>query len=233
MLTACAPDPPDTITAARSEVVPIVVDVFAEARQHNDGEVYEFVAESTGYLSTPEAIPTGAVTVTLTYVGDRPAPHSLVFEGLNQDQPVVAVDLPGSNNGAVVLPAGVVRFYDGAPGNRAAGFDGELTVTGRNSASAGAIIGPTLSWAASGTRFTSAPTAIAPADAPMTLELTVSDHLPHSVALENVRDGQPLVAVDGPGTNRRGIELPAGTYVYYSAVPGHREAGMEGLLTVD
>jgi len=41
------------------------------------------------------------------------------------------------------------------------------------------------------------------------------------------------VAVDGPGTNHREVELPAGTYVYYCAVPGHREAGMEGLLTAD
>ena len=150
---------------------------------HNDGEVYEFVADSTGYVSAPEALPAGEVTVTLTYIGDRPAPHSLVFEGLNQNQPVVAVDFPGSNNGTVVLPAGVVRFYDGAPGNRAAGFEGELTVDGRNSSSVVATTGPTLSWAASGTSFTSAPTALAPSNVGVTLELIVSDHLPHSVGV--------------------------------------------------
>ena len=171
--------------------------------------------------------------MTLTYVGDRPAPHSLVFAGLNEDQPVVAVDFPGSNNGIVVLPAGMLRFYDGAPGNRAAGFEGELSVTGGNSASVVATTGPTLSWTTSGNTFSSAPTAFAPADVPVTLELTVNDQLPHSVAFEKVRDGQPLIAVDGPGTGRRGMELAAGTYVYYCAVPGHREAGMEGLLTVE
>jgi hypothetical protein len=84
-------------------------------------------------------------------------------------------------------------------------------VIGRISESVDATTGPTLSWAASGTSFTSGPTPIAAANVPVTVELTVSDHLPHSVALEKVRDGQPVVAVDGPGTNQRGIELPAGT----------------------
>ena len=59
----------------------------------------------------------------------------------------------------------------------------------------------------------------------------MGDGLPHSIAFEDVRGEQPLVAVDGPGANRRTISLPAGTYVYFCAVPGHREAGMEGLVT--
>jgi hypothetical protein len=156
-----------------------------------------------------------------------------VFDGVNGDQPVVAVDFAGSNNGVVVLPPGVVRFYDGAPGNRAAGYEGALTVAGHSEPPAAPRSLPTVAWATAGTAFTSTPDGIVPADVPVVLELSVTDSLPHSVAFENVRDGQPLVAVDGPGTNRREIVLPPGTYVYYCAVPGHGEAGMVGLLTAD
>lgn len=57
-------------------------------------------------------------------------------------------------------------------------------------------------------------------------------HFPHSVAFDQIRGDQPLVAVDGPGTNQRTITLPRGTYVYFCAVPGHREVGMEGEVTI-
>ena len=87
--------------------------------------------------------------------------------------------------------------------------EGDLRVIGSDAPTVADATQPTLSWAKSGTRLTSAPTAIGPANVPLTLELTVSDHLPDSVAFEKVRDGQPLVAVEGPGTNRRTI-VPGG-----------------------
>jgi hypothetical protein len=209
---------------------PIDVDVRAEAEAHNGGAFYEFVVDAAGYVSTPSGLSTGEVIVTLTYTDDSPAPHSLVFEGLNGDQPVVAVDLPGSNNGSVVVPSGDLVFFDGAPGNRQKGYEGQLEVAGPVPSVSTVAPLQIVSWAARGLEFTSAPRAAA-SDVPIALELTVSDASPHSIAFEQVRGEQPLVAVDGPGTNQRTLSVPPGTYVYFCAVPGHREAGMEGLLT--
>jgi hypothetical protein len=224
---SCADDGPNANASP-----PINVDVFEEARAHNAGLVFEFVAGEHGYVRTPAELPAGEVILTLTYTGDAPAPHSLVIEGLNRDQPVVAVDLPGSNNGSVVIPPGGYVFYDGAPGNRAAGYEGRVEVSESDRTLLPIEPVATAAWSTEGLAFTSAPRVAAPADVPIALQLTVADGLPHSIALERVRGEQPLVAVDGPGTNQRTISLPAGTYVYFCAVPGHREAGMEGLLDV-
>lgn len=227
-LPACAYDGPAGLVP---NYEPIVVDSFDEARSHNGGHVFEFVTGTDKYLATPDQLPAGEVMLTLTYVGDEPAPHSLVFEGINNDQPIVAVDLPGSNNGTIVLTPGEWVFFDGAPGNRQMGLEGRLTVVGTGEPGSVTTPHQTVEWETTALEFTSAPRS-AVADQPIALELTVSDALPHSIAFEAVRGEQPLVAVDGPGTNQRTITMPPGTYVYFCAVPGHREAGMEGLITL-
>lgn len=227
VLLGCSDDGP---AGTRPDYEPIAVDVHREARDFNGGNVYEFVVDEHGFVSAPTSVPAGEVMLTLTYDGASPAPHSLVLDGLNADQPVVAVDLPGSNNGSVVVPAGHRMFFDGAPGNRQKGYEGHLEIVG-DEAAISVDAEATVTWEAEGLAFTSVPHGFSPADAPVALELTVLDALPHSIAFEQVRGDQPLVAVDGPGTNRRTITLPPGTYIYFCAVPGHREAGMEGLVT--
>lgn len=57
--------------------------------------------------------------------------------------------------------------------------------------------------------------------------------LTHDVAIESA-DGNDvgateLIADDSDSTT---LELKPGTYTFYCSVPGHREAGMEGTLTV-
>jgi hypothetical protein len=225
----CSDDGPAAFQAAD----PIEVDVRAEALASNGGRLYEFVADSDGYVSVPSRLPAGEVVVTLTYIGDAPAPHSLVFEGLNGDQPVVAVDLPGSNNGTVHIAEGEQVFFDGAPGNRAKGYVGTVAVTGDESTAGPSVQSRAdLWWSTAGVQFVGPPDRTAPANVPVALHLDVIDQLPHSIAFERVRDEQPLVAVDGPGVNQRTIVLSPGTYVYFCAVPGHRAAGMEGRLVV-
>ena len=130
------------------------------------------------------------------------------------------------------MPPQDLRTATGAPGNRDAGYEGNLTVTGAAPPDIALPPQATLSWTTSGIAFTASPHGRYPANVPVALELTVGDQLPHSVAFEDVRGGEPLVAVDGPGANHRIITLPPGTYVYFCAVPGHRAAGMEGLVTV-
>ena len=53
----------------------------------------------------------------------------------------------------------------------------------------------------------------------------------HDVVVEEA--GDEVVVVAAPGETATGsIELEAGTYTYYCSIPGHRQAGMEGTLTV-
>ncbi len=68
----------------------------------------------------------------------------------------------------------------------------------------------------------------------MSIEYTNPSPVPHNVAIEF--DGAPLAQGEtvsdgalGPAT----AELEPGDYVFYCAIPGHRESGMEGTLTVE
>jgi len=57
----------------------------------------------------------------------------------------------------------------------------------------------------------------------------------HDVALENSK-GEEIggtEAVARGATGQISLELEAGTYTYYCTIPGHREQGMEGTLTVE
>jgi uncharacterized cupredoxin-like copper-binding protein len=55
--------------------------------------------------------------------------------------------------------------------------------------------------------------------------------VPHNIAMDNPDPVEGEVVTDG-GVSEITVELPAGSYEYYCAVPGHREAGMVGTLTV-
>ncbi len=67
------------------------------------------------------------------------------------------------------------------------------------------------------------------------ITLTNDSSVPHNVAVEGpggTTEG-PSDTIDGGKTATLSIaNLPAGTYQYYCAIPGHRQAGMVGTLTV-
>jgi plastocyanin len=74
-------------------------------------------------------------------------------------------------------------------------------------------------------------------DAPageVNIEFTNPSAVQHDVHIE--QDGEELGAselvADGDSSTAT-ADLEAGDYVYYCAVPGHREGGMEGTLTVE
>lgn len=66
-----------------------------------------------------------------------------------------------------------------------------------------------------------------------TIEFTNASPVPHNIAVEaNGKNLGPTEDISNGGKTTLSIDLPAGTYEFYCAVPGHREAGMKGVLTV-
>ena len=67
----------------------------------------------------------------------------------------------------------------------------------------------------------------------VTLNFTNPQPLSHDVAIED-SGGETVgkTEVIAEGSDSAAVELKSGEYTFYCTVPGHREAGMEGTLTV-
>ncbi len=67
----------------------------------------------------------------------------------------------------------------------------------------------------------------------VTIDFTNPQAISHDVAIED-RIGQTPAKTEviGEGSDSTVAELKPGEYTFYCSVPGHREAGMEGTLTV-
>lgn len=57
---------------------------------------------------------------------------------------------------------------------------------------------------------------------------------PHNVAIED-SSGKKLAETKtiGKGETSTEVELEPGTYTFFCSIPGHREGGMEGTLTIE
>jgi len=78
-------------------------------------------------------------------------------------------------------------------------------------------------------------TALTAAAGDVAIVLTNESPVPHNVAIE---DSGGSVVVEGEifsggGTRETTATLEAGEYTFFCSVPGHRDAGMEGTLTVE
>jgi plastocyanin len=67
----------------------------------------------------------------------------------------------------------------------------------------------------------------------VTIDFTNPSSLPHDVAVEE-QGGKELGVSEtlAKGKTSVSVDLAPGTYTFFCTVPGHREAGMEGTLTV-
>jgi plastocyanin len=65
----------------------------------------------------------------------------------------------------------------------------------------------------------------------VTVELTNDSSVPHNVEVEGNGVEEESDTITGSTTSVT-VDLEPGTYEFYCAVPGHKEAGMEGTLTV-
>ena len=57
--------------------------------------------------------------------------------------------------------------------------------------------------------------------------------VPHDIAVEGNGVNEKGEVVQGGGTSEFSADLQAGEYTFFCSVPGHREGGMEGTLTVE
>jgi plastocyanin len=67
----------------------------------------------------------------------------------------------------------------------------------------------------------------------VTVDFTNESPVPHDVAIES-ESGETLgkTEIISEGSDSTTVNLKPGTYHFYCTVPGHRDAGMEGTLTV-
>ncbi|MFN8594318.1 MAG: cupredoxin domain-containing protein [Thermomicrobiales bacterium] len=196
----------------------------------------------------PNAVTIPANTdVTFTLPNNGAAPHNFSIDALN-----ISVDLqPGETKTVVInAPAGSYEYYCNVPGHKEAGMVGTLTVTndgGGTEANAPAAAGTAEAQAA--TEAPASTEAAAPSTAKVDLidiafqpkDLTIPVGKDVTVSLENTGAAPHNFSIDAlkisvdvqPGeTKDVVINAPAGTYEYYCNVPGHKEAGMVGTLTV-
>lgn len=68
------------------------------------------------------------------------------------------------------------------------------------------------------------------AGGPLTLTLHNAGRISHNVTIDEL--GVQLGAAAGATQSVQLTDIPAGTYTFYCSVSGHRQAGMEGTLTV-
>lgn len=66
-----------------------------------------------------------------------------------------------------------------------------------------------------------------------TINFTNESPVPHDVKIEN-EAGEEIggTEVISEGSDSAEVELKPGTYTFFCSIPGHRQAGMEGTLTV-
>jgi plastocyanin len=111
---------------------------------------------------------------------------------------------------------------------------GELEGSGEGEkAGGGASASTTLQLAADPSALAYDETALTAKPGEVTIDFNNPSPIPHNVVIE--ADGKELAGFDpiAEGKESESAELQAGTYTFFCSVPGHREAGMEGTLTVE
>lgn len=107
----------------------------------------------------------------------------------------------------------------------------ETTESNAEGGTAGSAAAVDIEAASSGLAYAS-DTATAKAGK-VTLNFTNPQPLTHDVAIED-SSGKTIGKTEliAEGSDSATVDLKPGEYTYYCTVPGHREAGMEGTLTV-
>jgi plastocyanin len=116
------------------------------------------------------------------------------------------------------------------PSNKGGEPSGGKEASGEKAPNAGAST--TLDVEASETALAFNTTKLTAKAGTVTIDFKNPSAIPHNVVIEE--DGKELAGFEpiAQGEESESAELKPGTYTFYCSVPGHREAGMEGTLTV-
>jgi len=185
-----------------------------------------------------------AFTITITNNGA--SQHDFTIDELGIQTKMLN---PGESETVTInAPAGDYTYYCSVPGHRQAGMEGTLTL----SADAGqaAPAGDSAATEQQGDSAASGDQAAGasalelsavdiawdkkelsgPADTEFTITITNNGAAQHDFVIDELGIQTKML---NPGESETvTINAPAGSYTYYCAVPGHRQAGMEGTLTV-
>jgi uncharacterized cupredoxin-like copper-binding protein len=197
--------------------------------------------------------------VTFMLANDGVAPHNFSIDELGID---IDLPPGETQETVINAPAGEYEYYCNVPGHKEAGMVGKLIVSEGAAAAAqpgAAVPGATPAQAAPAAATPGAATPAAgeeeqaaagagealevvshdiyfepselsiPAGTDVTVSLPNEGVTPHNFSIDELG-----ISVDiSPGaTEETVINAPAGTYEYYCNVPGHKQAGMVGTLTV-
>ena len=233
------PTPPPAAEAAEPTPAPAT---GGGGGQANAGPIDVDMLDTLQFSLTEITIPANTdVVVNAINVGS--APHSFVVEG----QGIGTAQLGGGQSESVTinLPPGTYTYICDVPGHKEAGMVGTLTVVDEAAAPAAAEA-PADEPAADAPPAAAASEPITmdmldtlqfapatltiPANTDVVIDLTNVGAAPHSFVVE----GQPVNSgqYSGGQTGTVTVNLPPGTYTYICDVPGHKEAGMVGTLTV-
>jgi uncharacterized cupredoxin-like copper-binding protein len=202
------------------------------------------------YFEPQEVTIPANTDVTVNLPNDGVAPHNFSIDELGID-----IDLPAGETQEIVInaPAGEYEYYCNVPGHKEAGMVGTLIVsedaatgatqaqTAATPAAAGATPASGGEGQAAGAEASEAVEVVShdiyfePAELTIAADTDVTVSLPNEgVTPHNFSIDELGISVDiAPGaTEETVINAPAGTYEYYCNVPGHKQAGMVGTLTV-
>ena len=185
----------------------------------------------------------GIVTIALTNAS--PLEHDVAVAEGTKVLGKTPVFKGGTRTLTLNLKPGKYVFYCTVPGHRQAGMEGTLTV----SAAAAPVATTGTPAPASSPSPGKATTRLALAANPtgllayntkqlsakagiVTIALTNASPLEHDVAVAEGTKVLGKTPVFKGGTRTLTLNLKPGKYVFYCTVPGHRQAGMEGTLTV-
>jgi uncharacterized cupredoxin-like copper-binding protein/mono/diheme cytochrome c family protein len=235
------PTPPPGPAAAES---PTAAAAASPAAGGGEAEQEVTITMHDIYFDPAEATIPANTPVKVILPNQGAAVHDFSIDALG-----ISVTVNPGETGEVMIsaPAGEYEFYCNIPGHKDAGMVGKLTVTegggGSTAAPAASEGGASPAAAASSEE---APAAESPVITMHDIyfeptEFTIPANTPVTVSLPNEGAAMHDFSIDALGisvtvnpgeTGTVEINAPAGEYEFYCNIPGHKEAGMVGKLTV-